>query len=290
MAEREYTPEQDVQKEGLIENWPFDGMSVYFLKHRDDRPVALIKMRDEKSRSVPDFARYKGELPNEKLELNAEAKRRFEICRDKFKLPLAIAVFVTFEKDIDVDNGWVLPRSDRPVPILVSICGRPAPEKSAMGVGKSTLCAWLSKITSWPVLDFEPKYEEEKASSYLKRVEGQSFEKYEDFLTAIDQKSDKEKVSLSGVRPFREVMMGVVGEFKETGDRAPVYFCDMPGIPRDEDGRKWNSYDFLSLFGCEDSEFNTRPILVESVHTKYRQFDKKVEMILRRLGFVPNLS
>lgn len=290
MAEKEFVPEIDGQKEGVVENWPVVGMSVYLLKHRDDRPVALVKMRDERSQSVPDLARFKGELPSERLELDGEVKRRFETCRDKLKLPLAIAVFVAFEKEIDIDNGWEMPGKDVPVPILVSICGRPAPEKSAMGVGKSTLCAWLSKITSCPVLDFEPKYEEEKASSYLKKVEGQSFEKYEDFLTAIDQKSDKQKESMGGVRLFREVMMGVVNEFKKTSKRAPVYFCDMPGIPREEDGRKWNPYDFLSLLGCEDGEFNTRPILAESVHTKYRQFDKKVEMILKRLGFVPNLS
>ncbi len=278
--------------EERISDWPDTNKEVCLIKDKAGRLVPMIKMRENGGNLLS--VKYNKNIPDANKEVDAEAAERFKRAREILKLPMAVAIYVSIDKTIDLENGWEIPDELAPVPVLVSIAGESATNKGELGVGKSTLTAWLSLKTGYPVIDFETIYEE-KATTYLEKVsEGVRLERVEEFVDLISnaESTIKERVQ-EFATPFHQKMIEVVNFFKSSSERKEVYLCDMPGAPRIERdnmgnitsfGRQSSLYDFFALFSCELAFFTTRRILFQSKYSgSNRQFDRKVEEIIRKI-------
>lgn len=286
-SEFPFQPEKLNSKEGIVVGWPDENISVCVLEHKGYL-VPLIKMRDDMDFPL-DHLRYGKELPTKTIEVDEEVEKRFTRCRQILKLPMAFAVYAAFNKDIDLETGWnTLPDDGAPIPVLMSFAGEPASEKGGFGPGKSTLTAFISKLTGYPILDFENTYQE-RAGFYASKID-EVVGKIEDVLVAIKSQSEKKTRVNDKVPPFDKIMNQNLELFKKTKERAEIYLCDMPGTPRairDKWGkvtgfaRDWNLYDFFSLFSCEGTDFSTKRLSVQSEYAQEnRQYDRKVKEVL----------
>lgn len=198
---------------------------------------------------------------------------RLKICSNDLAIPKGIGTYIALDTALDL-NVFPKPESNINDPILVAMAGESAIEKGDKGVGKSILTACLSIRNHWPIISFEPVYEED-AIYYSKLLKNKRWngENFKDALEIINSTwKEPIKKPIGSVKSLREIFNNSIDLFRSPY-RSEVYLCDMPGDPRKINGRPHSVYELFARESCEGQFYTERQLEPE------KTMDRKIRWI-----------